>query len=41
MQIMPDTWAELRAHYRLGDNPFEPRDNILTGTAYLCEMLDR
>jgi Transglycosylase SLT domain len=41
MQIMPDTWAELRAHHRLGDDPFEPRDNILAGTAYLREMLDR
>jgi hypothetical protein len=41
MQIMPDTWAELRAHHRLGDDPFEPRDNIIAGTAYLREMLDR
>lgn len=41
MQIMPDTWAELRARYRLGDDPFEPRDNIIAGTAYLRQMLDR
>jgi len=41
MQIMPDTWTELRVHYRLGRDPFDPRDNILGGTAYLREMYDR
>lgn len=41
MQIMPDTWAELRVQHRLGDDPFDPRDNVLAGTAYLRQMLDR
>lgn len=41
MQIMPETWAALRARHGLGDDPFAPRDNILAGTAYLREMLDR
>ncbi|RTM03391.1 MAG: lytic transglycosylase domain-containing protein [Hyphomicrobiales bacterium] len=41
MQVMPDTWARLRARYRLGGDPYQPRDNILTGTAYLREMWDR
>lgn len=41
MQVMPDTWAELRFRHGLGGDPFEPRDNILAGTAYLREMLDR
>jgi hypothetical protein len=41
MQIMPDTWAGLRQRYRLGRNPFDPRDNILAGAAYLREMHDR
>lgn len=41
MQIMPDTWAELRARHRLGDDPYDPRDNILAGTAYLRELHDR
>jgi hypothetical protein len=41
MQIMPDTWAGLHARYGLGDNPYEPRDNILAGAAYLREMHDR
>ncbi|WP_299657012.1 lytic transglycosylase domain-containing protein [uncultured Tateyamaria sp.] len=41
MQIMPGTWAELRAAYGLGEDPFDPRDNILAGTAYLRQMYDR
>lgn len=41
MQIMPATWEELRIKYRLGDDPYQPRDNILAGAAYLREMLDR
>jgi hypothetical protein len=41
MQLMPETYAEMRAKYRLGDDPFDPRDNILAGAAYLREMLDR
>ena len=41
MQIMPDTWAELRARYGLGADPYDPRDNILAGAAYLREMHDR
>ena len=41
MQVMPATWAELRARYRLGRDPYDPRDNILAGAAYLREMWDR
>jgi hypothetical protein len=41
MQVMPATWDYLRARYRLGVDPFDPRDNILAGTAYLREMYDR
>lgn len=41
MQVMPDTWAELRIRYGLGRDPYGPRDNILAGTAYLREMWDR
>ncbi len=41
MQVMPDTWAGLRVRYRLGHDPYEPRDNIMAGTAYLREMWDR
>jgi hypothetical protein len=41
MQIMPATWAELRQRYELGKDPYDPRDNILAGTAYLRELLNR
>ncbi|MFC5386836.1 lytic transglycosylase domain-containing protein [Aquamicrobium segne] len=41
MQVMPDTWAELRDVHHLGDDPFLPRDNIHAGTAYLRAMWDR
>jgi len=41
MQIMPETWAELRVRHGLGRDPFDPRDNILAGAAYLREIYDR
>jgi transglycosylase-like protein with SLT domain len=41
MQIMPRTWVELSVRYGLGVDPFDPRDNILAGAAYLREMHDR
>jgi hypothetical protein len=41
MQIMPTTWAALRARYGLGSDPYDPRDNIMAGAAYLREMHDR
>jgi soluble lytic murein transglycosylase-like protein len=41
MQVMPGTWAALRARHGLGDDPHDPRDNIIAGTAYLREMWDR
>ena len=41
MQVMPDTYAGLRTRYNLGDDPFDPHNNILAGTAYLREMYDR
>ena len=41
MQLMPETWAALRARYGLGRDPFDPHDNILAGAAFLREMHDR
>lgn len=41
MQIMPATWADLRARHGLGVDPYDPRDNIMAGAAYLREMHDR
>ena len=35
MQVLPATYMEMAAQYRLGGNPFEPRDNIMAGAAYL------
>jgi len=35
MQLLPATYGEMAAQYKLGDNPFEPRDNIMAGAAYL------
>jgi soluble lytic murein transglycosylase-like protein len=41
MQIMPQTWSELRARYDLGADPYDPRDNILAGAAYIRELYQR
>ncbi|WP_172804778.1 lytic transglycosylase domain-containing protein [Afipia sp. GAS231] len=41
MQIMPETWAELRFRYHLGNDPYDPHDNIVAGTAYLRKLYDR
>jgi hypothetical protein len=41
MQIMPETWVDLRARYQLSADPFDPHDNIVAGAAYLRELYDR
>lgn len=41
MQLMPQTWAQMREAWHLGSDPDDPRDNILAGTAYLRAMYDR
>jgi len=41
MQVMPATYDELRGEYALGDDPFNPEQNILAGTAYIRQMYDR
>ena len=41
MQLMPDTWAALCFRHGLGGDPYDPRDNILAGSAFLREMHDR
>ena len=41
MQIMPPTYEELRVKHGLGPDPFDPRDNILAGAAYLAELFGR
>ncbi|MBV0888859.1 lytic transglycosylase domain-containing protein [Komagataeibacter oboediens] len=41
MQIMPNTWRELRAALNLGADPYDPHDNIMAGAAYLRWLHDR
>jgi D-alanyl-D-alanine carboxypeptidase len=41
MQVMPGTYEELRVRHQLGDDPYEPHNNVLAGTAYIREMYDR
>jgi len=41
MQLMPATYAELAARYGLGDDPYDPHDNIMAGTAYISELAAR
>ncbi len=35
MQVMPETWREMRALYGLGPNPYDPHDSVIAGTALL------
>jgi hypothetical protein len=35
MQVLPGTYAEMRAQYGLGADVFDPKNNINAGTAYL------
>lgn len=41
MQIMPETWAEIRVRHRLGSDPYDPHDNIVAGAAYIRLLFDR
>ncbi|PAL20631.1 lytic transglycosylase domain-containing protein [Sphingopyxis sp. GW247-27LB] len=41
MQLMPGTWADMRARLGLGNDPHAPRDNIMAGTYYLRLMYAR
>ncbi len=40
MQLMPETYDEMRGRYGLADDAFDPHNNILAGAAYLREMYD-
>ena len=41
MQVMPDTYTDLRGRYpELGSDPYEPHNSILAGAAYIREMYD-
>jgi len=38
MQLMPETYAGMRAAYALGPDPQNPHDNIFAGTAFLHRL---
>jgi cell division septation protein DedD len=40
MQVMPETYDELRQRYLLSDDAYDPYNNILAGTAYIRELYD-
>lgn len=40
MQVMPQTYATLRARLGLGANAYNPHDNIMAGAAFLRDMHD-
>jgi hypothetical protein len=40
MQLEPGTFREMAARYGLGQDPFNPYDNIMAGTAYIHEMYE-
>jgi len=41
MQVMPGTYDQMAGKHRLGDNPFDARDNIMAGAAYLRWLHER
>lgn len=41
LQLMPATWRDMTVELQLGDDPFDPRANILAGAGYLRRMYDR
>src|SRR5207302_1397992 len=38
MQLMPGTYKLMSAQLKLGANPFDPRNNIYAGAAYLHQL---
>ncbi len=41
MQLMPDTWTEMRDRYDIQGDVLDPAANIMAGSAYLAEMRHR
>lgn len=41
MQLMPDTYADMRRMLGLGPDPWRPADNLLAGAGYLRMLTDR
>ncbi|QDH15282.1 lytic transglycosylase domain-containing protein [Oecophyllibacter saccharovorans] len=40
MQLMPPAYDDMRNQFGLGPDPYDPRDNIMAGTAYIRQMYD-
>lgn len=40
MQVMPQTYDDMRQRYSLGADPYDPYNNIMAGAAYMREMYD-
>jgi hypothetical protein len=38
MQVMPQTYRDMRVAYKLGADPYNPHDNIYAGAAYLSAL---
>jgi hypothetical protein len=41
MQVMPQTYQDMRQQYGLGTDPYEPRNNVLAGAAYMRWLYDK
>jgi hypothetical protein len=41
MQLMPTTYDAMREQHGLGNDPYDPRDNVLAGAAYLSWLYER
>lgn len=41
MQLMPETYADMRQRYGLGTDSYDPHDNVLAGAAYLRLMYEQ
>ena len=41
MQLMPETWRDMQQQYGLGQNPYDPHDNVLAGAAYLRWLYEK
>ncbi len=41
MQLMPETWQDMQRQYGLGQNPYDPHDNVMAGTAYLRWLYEK
>lgn len=41
MQLMPATYAVMKIQLNLGNDPYDPHDNIMAGATYLRVMYDR